>query len=391
MTSSFFSGTKKLGILGGGQLGKMLLQCTNTWDIYTMVLDPSPDSPCRNLCNAFVLGSLNDFDTVYTFGKQCDVLTIEIENVNVEALHRLKAEGVAIHPDPEALALIQDKGLQKAFYRQHQIPTADFLLFADKAAILAATTIQPGETKALVEFPFVQKSRKAGYDGKGVQVIKSAADLTLLMDVPSVVERMVPIQTEIAIIVSRNPSGQVCSYPAVQMDFHDGANLLDELVFPATLADEITHQARQLAERLIVEFNLCGLLAVEFFVDQEGAVIVNEVAPRPHNSGHQTIESAFTSQYEQHIRAILDLPLGSTTVKIPSVMVNLLGEPGFSGPVIYEGLSDCLATAGVKVHIYGKKETRPMRKMGHVTIMHQQIAEAKKIAQWVKQTLKVKA
>ena len=391
MTQSFFSGKKKLGILGGGQLGKMLLQCTNTWDIHTCVLDPSPDSPCKNLCNAFELGSLTDFNTVYQFGKQVDVLTIEIENVNVEALRKLKAEGVQVHPDPEALALIQDKGLQKQFYQQHLLPTADFLLFENKAAIVAATQATLGAEKAILSFPFVQKARRAGYDGKGVQVINNESELPLLMDVPSVIEKKISLQTEIAIIVARNPNGEVKSYDAVQMDFHDGANLLDELLFPAELPETITLQAKHLAEKLITELGICGLLAVEFFIDTNGQLLINEVAPRPHNSGHQTIESAYTSQYEQHLRGILNLPLGATTIKIPSVMVNLLGEPGFSGPVIYEGLEECLAKEGVKVHIYGKKETRPMRKMGHVTIIHPQLTTAKKTALWVKQTLKVKA
>ncbi|MEY4876286.1 MAG: hypothetical protein RL708_1435 [Bacteroidota bacterium] len=382
MNTSFISSSKKLGILGGGQLGKMLLQCTNTWDIFTKVLEPSTESACKNLCNEFTNGSLQDFETVYNFGKTCDVLTIEIEHVNVEALKQLKAEGVIVHPNPSALETIQDKGLQKLFYQKNNFPTSEFILCENK-----------NEAFAVAEkwnFEAVQKSRKAGYDGKGVYVCSSKNEANDLMDLPCVMERKIKMKTEIAVIASRNENDEVRCYPAVEMDFHDGANMLDLLLFPAQIEIEIAEQAEALATQLIRAFDICGLLAVEFFVDENNQLLINEVAPRPHNSGHQTIESSITSQYEQHIRGILNLPLGSTEIKMPSAMVNLLGASGFEGDVYYEGLNNCLKKEGVKIHIYGKKKTKPFRKMGHVTVLHNDINEAKKTAQWVKENIIVK-
>ena len=383
MNNSFISSNKKLGILGGGQLGKMLLQCTNTWDIFTKVLEPAADSACKNLCNEFVQGSLHDYKMVYDFGKNCDVLTIEIEHVNVEALKQLKAEGVKIHPNPIALETIQDKGLQKLFYQQNNFPTSEFVWCENK-----------NEAFAVAEkwnFEAVQKSRKAGYDGKGVYVCSSKNEANDLMDLPCVMERKIKMKTEIAVIAARNENDEVRCYPAVEMDFHDGANMLDLLLFPAQIENKIAEQAEMLATQLIRAFDICGLLAVEFFVDENNHLLINEVAPRPHNSGHQTIESSITSQYEQHLRGILNLPLGSTTIKMPSAMVNLLGASGFEGDVYYEGLENCLQKEGVKIHIYGKKKTKPFRKMGHVTVLHHDINEAKKTAQWVKQNITVKS
>ncbi|MFM2224510.1 MAG: hypothetical protein RJA07_712 [Bacteroidota bacterium] len=383
MNNSFISSSKKLGILGGGQLGKMLLQCTNTWDVFTKILEPSADSACKNLCNEFTQGSLHDYKTVYDFGKNCDVLTIEIEHVNVDALKQLKAEGVIVHPNPMALETIQDKGLQKVFYQKNNFPTSEFVLCENK-----------NEAFAVAEkwnFEAVQKSRKAGYDGKGVYVCSSKNDAENLMDLPCVMERKIKMKTEIAVIASRNENDEVRCYPAVEMAFHDGANMLDLLLFPAQIETKIEEQAETLATQLIRAFDICGLLAVEFFVDENNQLLINEVAPRPHNSGHQTIESSITSQYEQHLRGILNLPLGSTKIKMPSAMVNLLGASGFDGDVYYEGLENCLKKEGVKIHIYGKKKTKPFRKMGHVTVLHNDINEAKKTAQWVKQNITVKS
>ncbi|MFM2048443.1 MAG: hypothetical protein RI955_991, partial [Bacteroidota bacterium] len=280
MNTSFISSSKKLGILGGGQLGKMLLQCTNTWDVFTKVLEPSADSACKNLCNVFVQGSLQDFKTVYDFGKNCDVLTIEIEHVNVEALKQLKTEGVIVHPNPMALETIQDKGLQKLFYQKNNFPTSEFVLCENK-----------NEAFAVAEkwnFEAVQKSRKAGYDGKGVYVCSSKNEANDLMDLPCVMERKIKMKTEISVIASRNENDEVRCYPAVEMDFHDGANMLDLLLFPAQIETEIAEQAEMLATQLIRAFDICGLLAVEFFVDENNQLLINEVAPRPHNSGHQT-------------------------------------------------------------------------------------------------------
>ena len=383
MNTSFFSSSKKLGILGGGQLGKMLLQCTNTWDIHTKVLEPSADSACKNLCNEFVQGSLQDFKTVYDFGKNCDVLTIEIEHVNVEALKKLSAEGVKVHPNPIALETIQDKGLQKLFYLQNNFPTAEFVLCENKNEALAVAEKW--------NFQAVQKSRKAGYDGKGVFVCSSKNEAENLMDVPCVMERKVALKKEIAVIAARNENGEVKCFPSVEMDFHAGANMLDLLLFPAQIEAALEYKAAEIATALITKFNICGLLAVEFFVDEKNQLLINEVAPRPHNSGHQTIESSITSQYEQHLRGILNLPLGSTKIKMPSAMVNLLGAAGFEGDVYYEGMEKCLQKEGVKIHIYGKKKTKPFRKMGHVTVLHNDINHAKKTAEWVKQNLIVKS
>ena len=385
MNASFFSTKKKLGILGGGQLGKMLLQCTRTWDVYTKVMDPDEEAPARLASNEFVVGSLRDFETVYNFGKDCDVLTIEIEHVNVDALKKLKEEGVIVHPDPAALEIIKDKGLQKNFFLSNELPTSAFGLYENKEAVMNA--IDEGK----LELPFVQKSRTDGYDGRGVHVVTSVADLEKLLDTPCLVEDKVDLACEIAVIASRNENGQIECFDAVEMDFVEGANMLDLLLYPSGISESLLQQAKKLATILIEKLNICGLLAVEFFVDKNGYLFINEVAPRPHNSGHQTIESSETSQYEQHIRGVLNLPLGSTKIKIPSVMVNLLGAEGYTGDVYYENIEECMAKAGVHVHIYGKKQTKPFRKMGHVTVTDTSLEQAKKTALWVKQQLQVKS
>lgn len=382
---SFFSSQKRLGILGGGQLGKMLLQCTRQWDIQTKVLDPDPEAPSRFTTNQFVCGSLMDYDIVYQFGKDCDVLTIEIEHVNTEALLKLEEEGVIVHPKPASLAIIQDKGLQKMFFASHQIPSSDFGLYDSKEDILKA--IQGG----LIQYPFVQKTRKAGYDGKGVSIIHNEIELNGLLEAPSIVEPKVKLKGEIAVVAARNAAGEIVTYDPVSMDFHEGANMLDLLLYPAPIPKHMADLARQMAHDLIDKFEICGLLAVEFLIDEHDKLLVNEVAPRPHNSGHQTIESSATSQYEQHLRAILNLPLGCTSCILPSAMVNLLGHPDCEGNVNYEGMEACLKQEGVHVHIYGKQKTKPYRKMGHATITHASLNEAKKIAIWVKQTLQVKS
>lgn len=385
MGASFISTQKKLGILGGGQLGKMLLQCTQTWDVYTKVLDPDAQAACASICNEFVQGSLMNYDSVYNFGKDCDVLTIEIEHVNVKALHQLKAEGVTVHPDPMALEIIQDKGQQKMFFITNQLPTADFSLFQDKEELLTALQ------NNLIQYPFVQKSRTDGYDGKGVSIIHHEGELNQLMDTACIVEAKADLLTEIAVIAARNAQGDIVTYDPVSMDFHEGANMLDLLLYPAPISQELSDQAREISKKLIEGFNICGLLAVEFLVDKENKLLINEVAPRPHNSGHQTIESAVTSQYQQHVRGILNLPLGNTEVLIPSAMVNILGGEGYHGEVIYEGLHTCLHAKGVYVHIYGKRQTRPFRKMGHVTVTDESLDKAKNKALWVKEILLVKS
>jgi 5-(carboxyamino)imidazole ribonucleotide synthase len=373
----------KVGVLGGGQLGKMLALAAHNWDVTTWVLDAAKDFPAGPVCSHFVEGSFNDFNDVFRFGKQVDVLTIEIEHVNTEALHRLEAEGLKIHPSPAALDIIKDKGRQKEFYQKNHLPTSLFQLWENGGAIQAA--IQAGD----LQFPFVQKSRTAGYDGRGVSLIRSEKELNLLMADASVVEELVEIEKEIAVVVARNEQGQVSVFPAVEMDFNPVANLVEFLVCPAALDERTKKEAEALAIATIEAFNICGLLAVEMFLTKDGRLLINEVAPRPHNSGHHTIDSCYTSQFEQHLRAILNLPLGSTKMKMASVMVNLLGEPGFSGPVKYEGLEQCLAMEGVKVHLYGKKETKPFRKMGHVTVLDADLEMAKAKARKVKEILKV--
>lgn len=375
----------KLGIIAGGQLGKMLALAASNWDVKTYVLDNDPQCPASSCTTGYVKGSLNSYDDVYNFGKSVDMITFEIESVNVDALIRLKQEGIKIYPDPEALRIIQDKGLQKQFFATHDIPTSDFNLYDSKEAILAAIE------KGTIAFPFVQKLRTGGYDGRGVVVVKSANDLTKLLEGPSVIEDLVDIEREVSVIAARNLSGQVNCFPLVEMEFNETANLVELLICPSTVSDAIAQKAEEIAIKLIDAFGLSGLLAVEMFVDKQGNVWVNEVAPRPHNSGHHTIESMVTSQYEQLLRAIFNFPLGSTRQKLPAVMINLLGEPGHEGPVKYEGLPESLAIDGVKVHLYGKTKTMPYRKMGHVTIIAPTIEQAKENAEKVKQLLKVKS
>jgi 5-(carboxyamino)imidazole ribonucleotide synthase len=375
----------KLGIIAGGQLGKMLIQEASKWDIITYVLDNDENCPAGKIASHFVKGNNLDFEAVYQFGKLVDVLTFEIENVNIEALKKLKSEGHKIVPDPEILALIQDKGLQKEFYEKNGIPTSAFKIFDSETAILSS--IEKGE----IHFPFVQKLRKGGYDGRGVAVINDKSDLTKLLSGASVIEEKVVIAKEIAAIAARNRKGEIKCFPVVEMLFDPRANLVDKLICPSSITVEQSEKAVSLAGEIIELLNMEGLLAVEFFIDSKSEVIVNEVAPRPHNSGHHTIESIITSQFEQHLRAILNLPLGSTKLKLPSVMLNILGADGCEGPVIYEGLTESMAIDGVKIHLYGKKITKPYRKMGHVTVLSSSLECALKKAEKVKQLISVKS
>ena len=375
----------KLGIIAGGQLGKMLIQEASKWDLVTYVLDNDENCPAKSIASFYIKGSNIDFDSVYQFGKMVDILTFEIENVNIEALKKLKSEGLRIAPDPDILKLIQDKGLQKGFYKNNGIPTSAFKIYESKATILN------GIDKGEINLPFVQKLTKGGYDGHGVTVVNSKNDLTKLLSGVSVIEEKVEIEKEISVIVARNRKGEIKSFPVVEMYFDPIANLVDELICPASITVEQSEKAVNIASEIIELLNMEGLLAVEFFIDSKGEVIVNEVAPRPHNSGHHTIESIITSQFEQHLRAILNLPLGSTKIKLPSVMINILGADGYEGPVIYEGLSESLAIDGVKIHLYGKKITKPNRKMGHVTIMSSSINCALRKAEKVKQLISVKS
>lgn len=375
----FYGKDFKLGVLGGGQLGRMLLQEAIDLDIKLHILDPSPEAPCADIANSFTCGSFTDYETVMAFGKDMDVLTIEIENVNVQALKDLQAQGVKVYPQPEVLEIIKDKGTQKQFYAENNIATAPFELVENKAGIDAHVS----------NLPFMQKMRVGGYDGKGVHALKSEADLTNAFDAPSVLESFVDFEKEISVIIARNEQGETKTFPLVELDFNPEANLVEFLFSPANVASEVEKQAYELAEQVINAFEMVGILAVEMFVCKDGSVLVNEVAPRPHNSGHHTIEANLTSQYMQHLRSILGMPLGSTDITEPAVMVNLLGEKGFTGPVKYEGLNEVLSWPGVHPHIYGKAETKPFRKMGHVTVRANELEEARALAVKVKDTLKV--
>ncbi len=374
-----------LGILGGGQLGKMLSLAASNWDIQTRILDLDDDLPAAPICHEFVQGDFRDKQAVLEFGRKSDVLTVEIEQVNVEALKQLRAEGKKVYPEPEILEMIQDKYLQNQWFSEQGFPKAKFEAFKN------VQQMQKSFIAGNWTFPFVQKSRKFGYDGKGVCVVKEKSDLNKLLDCPSVFEQFIPIKKEIAVIAARNQRGEIAIYDPVEMVFNPKANLVDYLLCPAEINAEIAGDARNLAFEIIRRLKMTGILAVEMFLDHEDKLWINEMAPRPHNSGHHTIESCVTSQYEQHLRAIFNFPLGSTRIKIPSVMINLLGEPGFEGPVRYEGMTDCLGIAGVKIHIYGKKTTKPYRKMGHITILDSNSESAKKKADMVRSKLKVVA
>ena len=380
---NYFSSDFKLGILGGGQLGKMLLFDTRKFDIQTYVLDPSDEAPCKIACDQFFKGDLMDFETVYNFGKKVDVLTFEIELVNLDALVKLEDEGLKVYPSPKTLKLIQNKGIQKDFYTQHTIPTANYKRFDNLKSLIV--DILDSKTK----LPFVWKCSEFGYDGNGVKVIRQISDLDNLANVECIAEEMVPFKNELAVIVCRNPSGEIRTYPVVEMEFHPEANQVEYVICPARIDDAVAEKARAIALNISKEFNHVGLLAVEMFQTEDDEIIVNEVAPRPHNSGHYSIEASYTSQFENHLRAILDLPLGNTESKVAGIMVNLVGEEGFSGNVLYENIEKILRWTGVTPHIYGKKQTRPFRKMGHVTIVNEDINEARRIAENVKNTIRV--
>lgn len=380
---NYFSSDFKLGILGGGQLGKMLLSETRKFDIQTYVLDPSPEAPSRMACNQFFQGSLMDYDTVYNFGKKVDVLTFEIELVNLEALEQLEMEGVKVYPSPKTLRGIQNKGRQKAFYKENNLPTSDFSTFSTLKELMVAFL------EGKLKIPFVWKSTEFGYDGNGVKIVRHATDLENLPDVECIAEDLVPFKNELAVIVVRNTSGEIKTYPVVEMEFHPEANQVEYVICPARIDDAVALKARNLALQVSEAFCHVGLLAVEMFQTENDEILINEVAPRPHNSGHYSIEASYTSQFENHLRAILDLPLGATDSKINGIMVNLVGEEGFSGDVVYENIEKILAIGGVTPHIYGKRETRPFRKMGHVTIVNLNMEEARKVAEEVKKTIRV--
>jgi 5-(carboxyamino)imidazole ribonucleotide synthase len=380
---NYFSSNFKLGILGGGQLGKMLINDARKFDIYTCVLDPNKEAPCKIGSNEFFQGDLMDYETVYSFGKKVDVLTIEIENVNVDALEKLEQEGITVYPSSKTLKTIQNKAKQKLFYVDHSLPTAPFSRYAYKDEILTAIKHE------VLNFPFVWKRTQFGYDGTGVKVVHSHSDLNNLPNVECIVEDLIPFKNELSVIVARNVKGDVKVYPIVEMEFHPEANQVEYVICPARVSKEVALKAELIALKASVAFEHVGLLAVEMFQTEDDEILINEVAPRPHNSGHHTIESNYTSQFEQHLRAVLNLPLGKTDSIVGGIMVNLVGAEDYSGDVVYEHIEDIMKMEGVTPHIYGKKQTRPFRKMGHVTIVNKDLSLARKIAEEVKNTIKV--
>ena len=379
MKSSFYGKQFRLGILGGGQLGRMLIPEAIDLDIHVHVLDPAPDAPCAELANSFTCGDFRDYETVMAFGRDKDVVTIEIEDVNIDALRDLKAMGVRVCPDPEHVATIKDKGLQKQFYADHGIATSAFRL------------VDSGRELSADDLPCVLKSRTGGYDGKGVKVLRTADDLASAFDAPCVVEALVPIAKELSVIVARNADGETAAFPVVELVFDPRANLVDYLFAPASIDEQLAEAATKLALQVVDAFAFTGILAVEMFLTEEGALLVNEVAPRTHNSGHHTIEANYTSQFAQHLRAILNLPLGDAGAHSFGAMVNLVGEPGHSGPVVYDGMEALLRMPKVYPHLYGKSETKPFRKMGHVTLLANTADELRAQVEKVKKTVRVVA
>ena len=371
----------KLGILGGGQLGRMLIQSAIDFNIDVHILDPDANAPCKDIASHFTQGALTDYDTVYAFGKNCDIITIEIENVNTDALKQLQSEGKKVYPQPEVIALIQDKRKQKQFYKEKGIPTADFVLTENRADV----------AKLLKQLPAVHKLGKEGYDGRGVKVLRTEKDLEETFDKPGILEPLIDFDKEIAVIVARNADGQIQAFPTVELAFHPEHNLVEYLFSPASINEAAEKKAQAIALQVIEALDMVGLLAVEMFLTKDGEILVNEIAPRPHNSGHQSIEGNITSQFEQHLRAIYNMPLGATDIVIPSAMINLLGEEGFTGLAQYEGLTEVLQIKGAHIHLYGKKLTKPFRKMGHITLVDHDEKALRKKARSVKEILKVKA
>lgn len=379
MDKKWYGDGQKLGVLGGGQLGRMLIQAAINYDVQIYVMDTSRASPSGHLAYEFTEGDIQSYDDVMAFGKNMDIITVEIEHVNANALEELEKQGIKVFPQPKSLRLIQDKGLQKTFYKEHNIPTAPFQLVDKKSGIQNLKN----------EYPFIQKLRKGGYDGKGVKVIHSEQELSEAFDVPSLVEEKINFKKELSVIVARNEQGEVRSFPVVECEFNEQLNLVEFLFSPADISEAVEEKATVLAKKIIQELDLVGLLAVELFLTQEDDILVNEVAPRTHNSGHHTIECNKVSQFEQHLRAILGLPLGDTGTKTPGVMINLIGEKHYEGIAKYDGLEEVMRMKEVYVHLYGKQNTRPGRKMGHVTITNSDLEEAKMNARKVQEKLKV--
>ena len=371
----------QIGVLGGGQLGRMMIQSAIDLNLNIHCMDSDANAPCKNLAQTFTQGSLNDYDAVMAFAQDKDVITIEIEAVNTDALKALRDMGKRVFPQPEIIEMIQDKRKQKTFYKANRIPTADFILTENKADVKSNAAFLPA----------VNKLGKEGYDGRGVTVIRTEKDLDKAFDAPGLLEKLVDFKKELSVIVARNESGEVKCFPVVELAFHPEANLVEFLFAPAQITTEIEEKANAVAIDVVEKLGMVGLLAVELFLTQDDQILVNEIAPRTHNSGHHTIEANITSQFEQHLRAVLNLPLGATDLIIPAAMINVLGEEGYTGSAKYEGLNDLLAQSGVHIHLYGKKDTKPFRKMGHVTITDTDATQLETRARAIKELLKVKA
>ncbi|MEO6404269.1 MAG: 5-(carboxyamino)imidazole ribonucleotide synthase [Ferruginibacter sp.] len=368
---------KKAGILGGGQLGRMLLQAATNYPVETFVMENDNACPAAHLCHHFTLGNITAFDDVYNFGKGLDCITIEIEHVNVEALEKLEQEGVKVYPTPAALKIIKNKILQKQFYKQHEIPTSNFII-----------TNSIEELRNNADFlPAVHKSALGGYDGKGVQILESATDIEKGFNEPAILEKLIKIKNEIAIIIAVSDKGETAIYPPVDMVFDSRLNLLNYQLSPATIPDKVFWKAEAISLRVVKSLKSPGIFAVELFSDADENVWVNEVAPRVHNSGHHTIEASYSSQFDMLWRVMLGFPLGNTEAIISSALVNIIGAPGFTGDVNYRGLNEVLEMDNVFVHIYGKKTTKPGRKMGHVTIISNEPQELLHKAMQINQTL----
>ena len=381
MNSKIFD--KKLGIIGGGQLGKMLLSECNKMNIYTSVLDPNKNSPCKNLSNKFYCGDFNDYDTVYSFGKDCDLITFEIEHINVDALESLEKIGKAIYPKSKTLRIIQDKNLQKYFFKKNNIPTSNFEYF--KSLDELKKSIEDNKVK----FPCVWKKTKFGYDGFGVKILNSFDDINNLPNSEMIIEDYIPFEKELSVIVARNVKGDIKCYRTVEMEFNNISNQVEFVISPGNISEEIDNEAQKLAIKLSESLDCVGLLAVEMFMSKN-KILVNEVAPRPHNSGHFSIEACESSQFQQHIRSIFNLDLGETKHSGSAIMLNLVGGKGFKGKVYYENLDEVFKEKSANLHIYGKEETRANRKMGHVTIICDKFEEAYEKAKTLKETIKIK-
>ncbi len=379
----FATPDKVIGICGGGQLGKMLCEAASNWNWKTAILDQSALDPASRLAHQFVQGDFTQYDDVLAFGKQVDVLTIEIEKVNLEALIELERMGKIVHPSPAALAIIKDKALQKQFFIDQGLPTTTYTLFDTKDDILRALDSRQ------IEIPFVQKLRADGYDGRGVTIVRHADDISLLLEGASLVEPLIEIEAEVSVIAARNLSGEIKTFPPVAMSFHPEANLVEYLYCPSGLGPALELEATQVAQAAIESLDVCGLLAVEMFLTTGGDWLINEVAPRPHNSGHHTIECCNVSQFQQHLLAICNLPLIDPQLHLPAVMVNILGEEGYDGPAKYIGVEQALRLGSVYVHLYGKPITKPFRKMGHVTVANRNVNRAIRTANFIKEHIKV--